>query len=258
MRLALKMEGLMYEKTSRLKLTAVAVLVLVLLVACGDKESGHNDRVISINGSIAFPNTRTVAVETQGALGRLAVEEGQAVTVGQPLAYMDRATMKALEGALAQAQVDVSMAREVLASTLAPPSPLEVAQAEARVANAEEALRTAEEDLLALLRPTDHDVAIAESVRADTILKIDALRDEIGSLIGGPDEKELEHLQFQARLDQIVLENALRGRSLTVEEWGCQDWRGLWRSRRGRRGVQSVLLDVAGRRSPGRRRQPAP
>ena len=222
MRLALKMEGLMYEKTSRLKLTAVAVLVLVLLVACGDKESGHNDRVISINGSIAFPNTRTVAVETQGALGRLAVEEGQAVTVGQPLAYMDRATMKALEGALAQAQVDVSMAREVLASTLDPPSPLEVAQAEARVANAEEALRTAEEELLALLQPTDHDVAIAESVRADTILKIDALRDEIGSLIGGPDEKELEHLQFQARLDQIVLENALRGRSLTVEEWGAK------------------------------------
>ena len=238
MRLALRMEGLICGKMSRLKMEAVAVLVLVLLVACGDGDAGERalaneqqlipvrrgDLVtsISINGIIAFPNTRTVIFETQGALGSLAVEEGQTVTAGQPLAYMDRATVIALKGALAQAQIDASMARQALASILAPPSPLEIAQAEARVANAVEALRTAEELLLALLQPTDHDVATGESVRADTILKIDALRDEIGSLIGGPDEKELEHLQFQARLDQIVLENALLGRSLTVEEWGAK------------------------------------
>ena len=212
MRLALRMKGLICKKMSRLKMEAVAVLVLVLLVACGDGDAGERalaneqqlipvrrgDLVtsISINGIIAFPITRTVIFETQGALGRLAVEEGQTVTAGQPLAYMDRATVMALEGAFAKAK--------------------------ARVANAKETLRTAEEKLLSLLQPTDHDIATAESVRADTILKIDGLRDEIDSLIGGPDEKELEHLQFQARLDQIVLENALRGRSLTVEEWGAK------------------------------------
>ena len=212
MRLALRMKGLICKKMSRLKMEAVAVLVLVLLVACGDGDAGERalaneqqlipvrrgDLVtsISINGIIAFPITRTVIFETQGALGRLAVEEGQTVTAGQPLAYMDRATVMALEGAFAKAK--------------------------ARVANAKETLRTAEEKLLSLLQPTDHDIATAESVRADTILKIDGLRDEIDSLIGGPDEKELEHLQFQARLDRIVLENALRGRSLTVEEWGAK------------------------------------
>ena len=314
------MEGLIHGKMSRLNLEAVAVLVLVLLAACGDEDTGpsragvqetsrtersdpptppapetvltsipmtepvpsasptppagepvptstpvkepvasalptpsaspavvadrpasaspevalaedrqfvrvrRGDLVtsLSINGSIAFPNTRTVIFETQGTLGRLAVEEGQTVTAGQPLAHMDRATVTALEEALAQARFDASMAGEALADALAPRSLLEIAQAQAKVANAKDTLRTAEQKLLSLLRPTDHELATAESVRADTILKIDALRDEIDSLISGPDEKELEHLQFQTRLDQIVLENALRGRSLTVEEWGAK------------------------------------
>ena len=314
------MEGLIHEKMSRLKLEAVAVLVLVLLTACGDEDVGPpradvqetvrterpdpptppaeepgltstpvrepvpsasptppaaetgptSSRVeepvpsasptppasaavvadrqasdspeealaedrqlvrvrrgelvtsISINGSIAFPNARTVIFETRGTLGRLAVEEGQTVTAGQPLAHMDRATVIALEGAFAQAQVDASMAKEALANTLTPHSPLEIAQAQAKVSNAKETLRTAEQKLLSLLQPTDHELATAESVRADTILKIDTLRDEIDSLIDGPEEKEVEHLQFQTRLDQIVLENALRGRSLTVEEWGAK------------------------------------
>ena len=316
----LRMERPIHEKMSRLNLEAVAVLVLVLLAACGDEDAGpfrsgvqetsrtersdpptppapepvltstpmtesvpsasptplagetgttstpmtesvpsasptppaspavvadrqasdspeealaevrqlvrvrRDDLVISvsINGIVAFPNTRTVVFETQGTLGSLAVEEGRTVTAGQPLAYLDRATVTALEGAFAQAQFDAAMAKEALVDAMAPHSPLEIAQAEARVADAREALLTAEEELLSLLRPTAREIAAAESARADAILKIDALRDEIDSLVGGPDEKELEHLQFQARLDQIVLENALRGRSLTVEEWGAK------------------------------------
>ena len=174
---------------------------------------------ISINGRIAFPNTRTVVFETQGTLGSVAVEEGRTVTMGQPLAYMDRATVTALEEALAQARFDASMAEEALANALTPHSPLETARAEARVADAGEALRTAEEELLSLLRPTGREMASAESVRADAILKIDGLRDEIDSLVGGPDEKELEHLRVHTRSDQVLLENALRGESLAEEEW---------------------------------------
>ena len=174
---------------------------------------------ISINGSIAFPNTRTVIFEAQGALRSVDVEEGRTVTMGQPLAYMDRATVLILEEALAQARFDASMAKEALANALTPHSPLDIARAEARVADAGEALLTAEEHLLSLLRPTGREMAAAESIRADTILKIDGLRDEIDSLVGGPDEKELEHLQVHARSDQVLLENALRGESLAEEEW---------------------------------------
>ena len=230
-------------------LAALTALLCLFLAACEDKDTGpsradlqetllandqrlirvrRDDLVtsISINGSIAFPNTRTVIFETQGTLGRLAVEEGQAVTEGQPLAHMDRATAIALEEAFAQAQVDASAAREALANALTPRSPLEIAQAKAKVADARETLRTAEETLLSLLRPTDREIAAAEWVHADAVLKavlkIDGLRDEIDSLVGGPDEKELEDLQFHARLDQIVLENALRGQSLTVEVWDAK------------------------------------
>ena len=226
-------------------LAALTALLCLFMAACEDKDTGpsradlqetllandqqlipvrRDDLVtsISINGSIASPNTRTVIFETQGTLGRLAVEEGQAVTEGQPLAHMDRATAIALEEAFAQAQVDASAARQALANALTPPSPLENAQAEAKVADAKDTLRTAEEKLLSLLRPTDREIATAESVRAHTILKIDALRKEFDSLVRGPEEKEIEDLRLQARLDQIVLENALSGRSLTVEEWGAK------------------------------------
>ena len=291
------MEGLISEKMSRLKLEAVAVMVLVLLAACGDEDAGPsragvqetsrteqsgaptppaeepgpisapmtepvpsawptppaqvaeagepqasdaNERAltrdhklvsvrrgdlvtsISIYGRIAFPNTRKVIFETQGALDSVVVEEGQTVKAGQPLAHMDRATVTALEEALAQARFDASMAREALADALVPHGPLEVAKAEAVVADAKETLRTAEERLLSLLRPTDREMATAESVRADAILKIDGLLDEIDSLVGGPDEKELEHLQVHARSDQVLLENALRGESLAEEEWDAR------------------------------------
>ena len=311
------MEGLIHGKMSLLKLEAVAVLVLVLLAACGDEDAGpsragvqdperteqsdlpeppapepdptstpmtvpvpsgsprppagepvptsspvkepvpsasptpspspavvadrqasdspeealaedrqlvrvrRGDLVTSIfvNGSIAFPNTGTVVFEAQGALGSLAVEEGRTVTMGQPLAHMDRATVTALEEALAQTWFDASTAREALADALAPSGPLETARAEARVADAVEALLTTEEHLLSLLRPTGREMATAESARADAILKIDGLRDEIASLVGGPDEKELEHLRVHTRSDQVLLENALRGESLAEEEW---------------------------------------
>ena len=149
------------------------------------------------------------------------------MTAGQPLAHMDRATEMALEGALAQAQVDASKAREALADVLAPPSLLEIARAEAKVSDAKvsdagESLRTGEERLLSLLRPTDQEMAAAESVHADAILKIDPLRREIDSPVGGPDEKELEHLRVHARSDQVVLENALRGETLAEEEWDAR------------------------------------
>ena len=193
----------------------------------GPAADGHLVRVlrgdlatsISINGTIAFPNTKTVVVEVEGILGTLAVEEGQTVTAGQTVAHMDRATVTALEEALAQARFDALLAEDALASALAPHDSLETDRAEAEVARAVEALRSAEESRLSLLRPTEHEMAAAEAVLADNRLKVDALRAEIDSLVRGPNEKELEHLQVHVRSDEVVLENALRGETLAEEEW---------------------------------------
>ena len=202
--------------------SVLAAVLCLSLAACVGNGTERDNSVISIDGRIEFPNTWTVTFETDGTLERLAVEEGQFVTAGRPLAFMDRATVMALEGALAQAKVDASMARESLAKTLARPSELELARAEFKVSDAREALRAAEEELLSLLRPTDHQIASAEAARAEVILKVNALRTEIDTLASGPDDEELEHLQVHARSDQILLDNALRGETLAEEEWNAK------------------------------------
>ena len=174
---------------------------------------------ISINGSLAFPNTETVSFETPGTLGELAVEEGQAVTAGQPLAVLDGATVAALQLSLAQTRLDASNAEEALAEVISPYELLEIDQAKAKVADAHETIRNTEEELLTLLQPTEDDLAEAESAIADAILKIDTIHDDIATLTSGPDQDELDDLHFQTQTAHVALDNVLRDQSLTVEDW---------------------------------------
>ncbi len=173
---------------------------------------------ISINGSLVFPNTETAAFETQGALGELMAAEGQIVAAGQPLARLDDDTVASLEEALAKARVDVSAAEESLVDAMTPHTPLELDQADAKVTNANEAVRVAEEKLLDLLETTDHQLATAESAVADAVLKISTIEDDIASLTSH-DQKEVDDLMFQIQTAQVVLENARRDQSLTEQEW---------------------------------------
>ena len=173
---------------------------------------------ISINGSLAFPNTETAAFETQGALGELTVAEGQVVTAGQPLARLDDDTVASLEEALARARVDVSAAAESLTDAMTPHSQLELDQAVAKVTNANEAVRVAEEKLLDLLQTTEHQVATAESAVADALLKISTIEDDIASLTSH-DLREVDDLMFQIQTAQVALENARRDQLLTEQEW---------------------------------------
>ena len=173
---------------------------------------------ISINGSLAFPNTETASFETQGTLGELAVAEGDVVTAGQVVAYLDDATVSSLEQALAKARYDASVAEEALAGAKSPHSALDLDQAEAKVSNAKEAVRVAEEKLLALLEVTEHQITTADSAVADAILKINTLEDDIASLTG-LDQGEIGDLKFQIQSAQVALENARRDQLLTVEEW---------------------------------------
>ena len=173
---------------------------------------------ISINGSLAFPNTESASFETQGTLGQLAVAEGDVVTADQVVAYLDDATVSSLEEALAKARFDASVAEEALADANSPHTTLDLDQAEAKVSNSKEAVRVAEEKLLALLEVTEHQITTADSAVADAILKINTLEDDIASLTG-PDQGEIGDLNFQIQSAQVALENARRDQLLTVEEW---------------------------------------
>ncbi len=174
---------------------------------------------ISINGSLAFPNTETASFETQGTLGELAVEEGQLVRAGEPLGTLDGVTVAGLEETLALGRFNAATARDALADAMTPHSPLEIAQAEAKVADAKEALLNVEQKLLDLFEVTEHQIATADSTIADAVLKIDTIQGDIATLIGGPDQGELDDLRFQEQAGKVVLENALRDQSLAVEDW---------------------------------------
>ena len=174
---------------------------------------------ISINGSLAFPITGTASFETQGTLGELAVEEGQQVRAGEPLGTLDGVTVAGLNKDLALARFNAAAARDALADAMTPHSSLEIAQAEAKVADAKEALLNVEQKLLDLFEVTEHEIATADSTIADAVLKIDTIRDDIATLTGGPDQGELDDLRFQEQAGKVVLDNALRDQSLAVEDW---------------------------------------
>ena len=174
---------------------------------------------ISINGSLAFPNTETASFETQGTLGELAVEEGQLVRAGEPLGTLDGVTVAGLEETLALGLFNAAAARDALTDAMTPHSPLEIAQAEAKAADAKEALLNVEQKLLDLFEVTEHEIATADSTIADAVLKIDTIWDDIATLTGGPDQGELDDLRFQEQAGKVVLENALRDQSLAVEDW---------------------------------------
>ena len=114
--------------------------------------------------------------------------------------------------------MDASAAAEALADATAPYSPLEVDQADAKVTNAKDAVRVAEEKLLDLLRPTEHQLAAAESAVADAVLKISTIEDDIASLTSH-DLREVDDLMFQIRTAQVVLENARRDQLLMEQDW---------------------------------------
>ena len=174
---------------------------------------------ISINGSLAFPITGTASFETQGTLGELAVEEGQQVRADEPLGTLDGVTVAGLNKDLALARFNAAAARDALADAMTPHSPLEIAQADAKVADTKEALLNVEQKLFDLFEVTEHEIATADSTIADAVLKINTIQDDIATLTGGPDQGELDNLRFQERAGKVVLENAIRDHSLVVEEW---------------------------------------
>ena len=206
---------------------------------------------VSVNGSLIFPNRETLTFGTQGSVEELMVEEGQAVEQGQALARLDPATIAALGESVAQARVNLKSAEDALVDARAPHTPLEVAQAEAKVANAALTLEDAQETLSRLLKPTAQNIAAAEArvanaglalaeaqdalasvvdptpeslARAeakvtDARIAVDAASTELESLKSGPDEGDVAAQESQVELANTALVNAQRDLELTSKEW---------------------------------------
>ena len=111
------------------------------------------------------------------------VEEGQHVSSGQPLAQLDAEAVSSLEKAVAQREVALRDATEELAAAKDPNTPLDVAEAESKVANAKVSLQTAQDALARVLEPTDRDIAEAGAKVANAMISLDKAQEDLATLL---------------------------------------------------------------------------
>ena len=137
---------------------------------------------ISVSGGLVYSERETLTFGSQGALGQIVVEEGQAVAANEVVATLDDASIGSLEKAVAEAEVALQDARDALDSLNEPPTALQFAQAELKVANAEMGLDDALEALDALRQPSASDIAKAEAAVANARLELDAALDAVEAL----------------------------------------------------------------------------
>ena len=137
---------------------------------------------VSISGSLAYSEREVLMFGSQGTLGRIEVEEGQTVAANEVLATLDAASIGSLEKAVAEAEVELQDAQGALDALEEPPTPLEVANAELKVANALLGLTEAVETVETLREPTASDIAKAEATVANAELDLEEALEAVEAL----------------------------------------------------------------------------
>ncbi len=164
---------------------------------------------IAINGSIAFSNKEDLTFGSPGYISEVLVTEGEIVTEGQPLASLDPESVANLRRAIAQAQLGYEDALGTLEDARQPT--LQIAEAEAALAEAALQVENVREALDALLNPAADTVAQAESAVADAELEVQNAREALDELVNPPVEilAAAEDDIAQARVDLRDAELAL-------------------------------------------------
>ena len=125
---------------------------------------------VSVNGSLVYANSDTLSFGADGTVADVVVEEGQRVQAGEVLARLDSETIAELERKIVQAEGTLRDAVEALAEARNPYSDVDLARAEADIADALVAKKAAE-DALAELQTTDPQaVARARAAVADATI----------------------------------------------------------------------------------------
>ena len=174
---------------------------------------------VSINGSLVFPDRDTLDFGIQGTIGEVLVDEGQEVNEGQTLASLDAETIRNLEKAVAQAELNLRDAKDALTKAQDPHTPLDIAQAEAKVANAKLTLDDAQESLARLLEPSAQDVAQAETAVVNARISVEEAHEAKNALISGPSDEDIAKAQAQVDSANVALSNAERDLKLAQKAW---------------------------------------
>ena len=184
-----------------------------------------------------------MAFGVPGTIGEVLIDEGDAVTAGQPLAVLDEESISHLEKAIAQARINVRNAEDALEEARNPYTAAQIAKAESDVANAQvdlqeaeetlselgvvsadllaqaridilkaqDALETANENKVTLVTPTFQEVVNAQSKVTASRVALQNAQDELDALLD-PTDGDIESAQAdvtKARLDLQAARDAL-------------------------------------------------
>lgn len=160
---------------------------------------------IAINGSIAFSNKEDLTFGSPGYVSAILVSEGEIVTEGQPLASLDPESVANLRRAIAQARIEHEDAIDELADARTPT--LQIAEAEAALANAALEVHNAQEALESLLTPKAEDIANSEAALADAELEAQTAEEALDDLLN-PKPETLAAAEDSAAQARVALRDA--------------------------------------------------
>ena len=146
---------------------------------------------VSISGSLIYPNREALTFGTQGSVGRVLIEEGQQVQQGQPLAVLDDETVANLEKAVAQARVGLRDAEEALAEAASTANDLDLARAQADVADARVSHSVALDALALVAGSYPRSLAQAEVAAASATVALRDAEEALAVVLGSPLAEDL-------------------------------------------------------------------
>ena len=227
----------MMDAMRTLKVWQVATLVMVLVAMGGGTFGGYavlqddnggnlaedqslipvqrgdlvND--VSISGSLIYPDREALSFGTQGSVGQVLIEEGQQVEQGQPLVMLDDETVANLEKVVAQARVGLRDAEEALAEAASTATDLDLARAQADVADARVSHSVALDSLAAVAGSYPRSLAQAEVDVAEARIALDSAREALDHLLVPTGE-----IKARAEASVSDAEIAFRNNSDALEE----------------------------------------
>ena len=94
---------------------------------------GDLEDKVTASGTITFPNIESLEFKVNGIVGSIGVDEGDVVQKGDILAEFNDSTIVDLNAAVVQAEKKLNDAEELLNELLAPPSELDIKNAESNL-----------------------------------------------------------------------------------------------------------------------------
>ncbi len=137
---------------------------------------------VSVSGSLEYKDRDNLSFGTAGTVAEVAVEVGQRVQAGNLLARLDSETIAKLERAAVQAKGNLRDAEDALTEARNPYSSLDLARAQADVADALVGKRAADDELAQLQTTDVQAVARARAAVSDALVGKRAADDELAQL----------------------------------------------------------------------------